>query len=71
MRLFFDVSKQQTPTYDFHGKDLSSPEDAARTADLIAAGLGSSETNDWTGSQVQVRNAAGDVLFAVPILVAA
>ena len=71
MRLFFDVLKQQTLTYDFRGRDLCSPEDAAQTAELIAVGLGSSETNDWAGSQVQVRNAAGDTLFAIPILVAA
>jgi hypothetical protein len=71
MRLFFDVFKQQTPSYDFHGRYFGRPEDAAQMAELIAADLGFSEDNDWVGSQVQVRNAAGEMLFAVPVLVAA
>ena len=40
-------------------------------AELIAADLGYSEDNDWVGSQVQVRNVAGEMLFAVPVLAAA
>ena len=71
MRLFFDVFKQQTPSYDFHGRNFGRPEDAAQMAELIAMDLGCSETDDWVGSQVQVRNAAGETLFAVPVLVAA
>ena len=71
MRLFFDVLKQQIPTYDFRGRDFSRPEDAAEIAELIATDLGCSETNDWVGSHVQVRNVAGKTLFAVPVLVAA
>jgi Domain of unknown function (DUF6894) len=71
MRLFFDVSKQQTSLYDFHGGDFGRPEEAAEVAELLAADLGCSETNDWIGSQVQVRNTAGETLFAVPVLAAA
>ena len=71
MRLFFDVFKQQTPSYDFHGRYFDRPENAAQMAELIALDLGCSENNDWVGSQVQVRNAAGETLFAVPVLVAA
>jgi hypothetical protein len=71
MRLFFDILKQQTPSYDFHGSHFSRPEDAAQMAELIAADLGCSEDNDWVGSQVQVRNVTGEMLFAVPVLVAA
>jgi Domain of unknown function (DUF6894) len=71
MRLFFDIFKQQTPSYDFQGRYFSRPEDAAQLAELIAADLGCSEDNDWVGSQVQVRNAAGEMLFAVPVLAAA
>jgi hypothetical protein len=36
-------------------------------AELIAADLGCSENDDWTGSQVQVRNSAGETLFSVPV----
>jgi Domain of unknown function (DUF6894) len=71
MRLFFDVFKQQMPSYDFHGRNFGGPEDAAQIAELIAMDLGCSETDDWVGSQVQVRNAAGETLFAVPVPVAA
>jgi hypothetical protein len=71
MRLFIDVVKEQSPSYDFHGRDFGRPEDAAQMAELIAADLGCSENNDWFGSQVQVRNATGQTLFAVPVPVAA
>jgi hypothetical protein len=71
MWLFFDVITQQTPSYDFHGRYFDRPEDAAQMAELIAADLGFSETNDWIGSQVQVKNAAGETLFAVPVLLSA
>jgi hypothetical protein len=71
MRLFFDVFTQQTPSYDFHGRYFGRQEDAVEMAELIAADLGYSEDNDWVGSQVQVRNVAGEILFAVPVLAAA
>jgi hypothetical protein len=71
VRFFFDVFKQQTRSYDFHGQYFGRSEDAVQMAELIAADLGYSEDNDWVGSQVQVRNAADEILFAVPILVPA
>jgi Domain of unknown function (DUF6894) len=72
MRLFFDVlHRDPPPSYDYHGRDFGVPEEATQAAQLIAADLGCSETQDWIGSQVQVRNAAGETLFSVPVLVAA
>lgn len=71
MRLFFDVVRHQSNSYDFQGRELSSAEDAAQIAELIATDLACSETNDWVGSQVRVRNTDGDALFAVPLLAAA
>jgi hypothetical protein len=71
MRLFFDVLNEQSQSYDFHGHYFSSPEDAAQMAHLIATDLGCSETADWVGSQLHVRDAAGETLFSVPILLAA
>ena len=71
MRLFFDVLQQDFRCYDYHGCDFGRPEDATLTAELIAVGLGCSETDDWAGSHVQVSDAAGETLFSVPILVAA
>ena len=71
MRLFFDVIKQQLPCYDFHGRDFSRTEEAAQIAELIAVDLGCSETDDWVGSVVTVRNSTGETLYAVPVLMAA
>ena len=71
MRLFFDVLKQQSPTYDFHGHFFHRPEDAAQMAELIAADLGVSDTDDWVGALVQVRTATNEMLFSVPVLAAA
>ncbi len=71
MRLFFDIFKQQSRSYDFHGRFFSRSEEAAEMAELIAADLGCSEEDGWIDSQVQVRNAAGEMLFAVPVLIAA
>jgi hypothetical protein len=71
MRLFFDVLKQQSRTYDYQGRDFGRPEEAAQMAELIAADLGVSDTDDWVGSQVQVRTAANEMLFSVPVLSAA
>jgi hypothetical protein len=71
MRLFFDVLKQQSRTYDYQGRDFGRPEDAAQMAELIAADLGVSDTDDWVGSQVQVRNAANEILFSIPVQAAA
>ena len=71
MRLFFDVVTQQIPSYDFHGRYFDRPEDAAQMAELVAADLGYSETNDLVGSQVLVRNVAGETLFEIPVLLAA
>jgi hypothetical protein len=71
MLFFFDVFKQQTLSYDFHGRYFGRTEDAAQMAELIAMDLGCFEDNDWVGSHVQVRNAVGEMLFAVPVLAAA
>jgi hypothetical protein len=70
-RCFFDIVSTRSRSYDYSGCNYSSPEDAARAAELFALGLGCSETNDWIGSQVQVRTVAGDMLFSVPVVMAA
>ncbi len=70
-RCFFDIVSARSRSYDYRGRNYSSPEDAARAAELFALHLGCSETDDWIGSQVQVRTAAGDMLFSVPVVMAA
>ena len=71
MRLFFDVQHQDSRCYDYRGGDFGRLEDATQMAELIALDLGCSETDDCAGSQVQVRNANGETLFSVPVLIAA
>jgi hypothetical protein len=71
MLLFFDVHREDSRSYDYHGRYFHRHEEATQMAELIAADLGCSETGDWVGSQVQVRNSAGDTLFSVPVLAAA
>lgn len=70
-RCFFDIVSAHFRSYDYRGRNFSKSEDAARAAELFALYLGCSETDDLVGSQVQVRTAAGDVLFSVPVVVAA
>ena len=71
MRLFFDLLKQEIPSYDFHGHYVRKTDDGAQIAELIAADLGWSETSEWVGSQVVVRDTAGKILFAIPVVEAA
>ena len=71
MRYFFDVLGAKSRAYDFHGHYFDKPEDASNMAELIAMDLGCTESDDWAGSHVQVRNAAGDTLFSTPVLIVA
>ena len=71
MQFFFDVLSPQSKLYDFRGQYFDKPENAAEVAELIALDLASSDTEDWDGAQIQVRNVAGDTLFSVPVLNAA
>lgn len=71
MQIFFDVLGPQSRLYDFRGQYFDKPESAADVAKLIALDLANSETEDWEGTQIQVKNAAGDTLFSVPVLNAA
>lgn len=67
---FFDVVSSQSRCFDYQGCNFSRSEDAAHRAELIAMDLGCSETTDWIGSHVQVRTAAGDMLFSIPVVIA-
>ena len=71
MRLFFDLLKGESPSYDFHGHDVGISDDTAQIAEIIAADLGCSETSEWIGAQVVVRDIVGQLLLAVPVVGAA
>ncbi len=70
-RCFLDIVSAHFCSYDYRGRNFSKSEDAASAAELFALDLGCSETSDWIGSQVQVRTATGDMLFSVPVVMAA
>ena len=70
-RLFFDVVTPQAYLYDYHGRRFRRSEEAAQAAEMIALDLGCSETADSVGSQVQVRTATGDMLYSIPVVLAA
>jgi hypothetical protein len=71
MRFFFDVLNQNSRSYDYQGREFLKIEDAERLAELIAADLGVSDTEEWIGSQVQVRTAANEMIFSVAVQSAA
>jgi hypothetical protein len=66
-RLFFDLIGIDLRSLDFHGRMVSSTEEARDIAELLALGLGCSESDDWHGSEIQVSDEAGRKLFVTPI----
>ena len=66
-RFFFDLIGIDLRSLDFHGRMVSSMEEARDIAELLALGLGCSETDDWDGSEIQVCDEAGRKLFVTPI----
>lgn len=71
MRFFFDVLNQNSRSYDYQGREFLKIEDAAQMAELIAADLGVSDTEEWIGAQVQVRTAANEMIFSIAVRAAA
>ena len=70
-QFFFDIVGAQACSYDYRGANYSSPEGAARAAELLALDLACSGTDVWIGTKVQVRTATGDTFFSVPVVMAA
>jgi len=68
-QFFFDIVSAHACSYDFRGHNYCSPEGAAHDAELIAMDLACSETDEWIGSQVQVRTTAGRLLFTAPVTI--
>jgi hypothetical protein len=71
MQCFFDVHSPRSKLYDFQGRYFDKLENAAEVAKLIALDLANSNTENWDGAQIEVRNVTGDTLFSVPVLNAA
>jgi hypothetical protein len=65
---FFDLLGTTSSSYDYHGRHLGSPYEARDLAEMMALDLSCSETEDWVGSKIKVRDAAGTTLFSIPVL---
>lgn len=66
-RFFFDLIGAASCAYDYQGKLFYSPDRAVATAEAMAMDLGNSETEDWTGFEIHVRDAAGAVVFTTTV----
>jgi len=66
-RYFFDLVGKQHIRHDFRGRELSTPEEAHRLAELIAVDLATGPEEQWVSCTVAVRGADGRELFNVPI----
>ena len=66
-RYFFDVTDRASVQYDYRGCEFSDPEQARQQAELIALDVGCATDQDFDGTEVQVRDIAGQHLFTVAI----
>ncbi len=66
-RYFFDVASRMRVHYDYQGRELERPDQAHEIAELIALDIECTDISGTGGIEVQVRNAGGQKLFAVPI----
>lgn len=64
---FFDIRSSERLHHDFRGRFLVN-DDARQMAELIALDLECSDTDDWTGAAVEVRDVRGGILCSVPVL---
>jgi len=67
-QFFFDLRGAASDAYDYRGRRLSSPHEARDMAEMMALDLGCSETADWIGSKIKVRDVTGETLFSIPVL---
>jgi hypothetical protein len=65
---FFDVVAKSSRSYDYHGQTLSTSTEARDVAETLALDLACSESDDWAGAEIQVRNETGEKLYSVSVL---
>jgi hypothetical protein len=70
-RFFFDFFSAASHFYDYHGRTFSVSAEARDMAELIALDLACSDTGNWAGYEVRVRDTAGVTLFSIPVRPAA
>ena len=65
-QFFFDIVRDKSCAHDFHGRYLRTVDEARDVAETVSFDLTCSE-HDNLGSEVQVRDTAGALLFAVKV----
>ena len=66
-RFFFDVVRDTSRIHDFHGKYFRTVEEARDMAETVSYDLACSEKDECMGSEIQVCDALGALLCAVPV----
>ena len=65
-RFFFDIVRDQARAHDFHGRYLRSLDEARDIAETVCLDMACSDSED-RGSEVQVRDPAGALLFSMKV----
>jgi hypothetical protein len=66
-RLFFDIVRNASSSYDFHGRYVRDITEAREMAEIVSFDLACSEKESSDNSEIQVRDSFGKTLFSVPI----
>lgn len=67
-RLFFDLVGPKTRSFDFHGRYVRDTQEAEEHAQVLSMDLSCTDSEDWRGAEVEVRDVSGRRLFSVPVL---
>ena len=66
-RYFFDIVRDAACTHDFHGRYFWTAEEARDMAKSVSLDLACSEKDECAGSEIQVRDVKGALVFSVPV----
>ena len=66
-RYFFDIVRDAACAHDFHGRYFGSAEEARDMAESVSLDLACSEKDECAGSEIQVRDATGGLVYSVPV----
>ena len=66
-RYFFDIVRDTACAHDFHGRYFGTAEEARDMAESVSLDLACSEKDECAGSEIQVRDVKGALLYSVPV----
>ncbi len=66
-RFFFDIVDDASCAHDFHGRYFWTLEEARDMAETVSFDLACSEKDERAGSEIQVRDVKGALLYSVPV----